>query len=303
MSTCLICYPNYIDSAVVTGEGWTDSLPVTNVQTRFLRQVSRTNSAELFSPSVAIPDASQCSAAVHVAFGRQRYLTAIALTGHNLSRGSLARVVLWTDATRTAVKYDFGWQQVWPRWFDTMQLRWGDDNFFYGQPSDDQIGKLSKVYLLLLNTGGFIANATSVQYFSIYLYDPNNNAGYLDVGRVFASEDWCPKINMIYGASLSWVDPSVVDRALDGTKWADARTRYRTAVFQLKHMRPTEGVNKALLLTQLAGITDEVLYIFDPEDKQLRQQRSFVGCLSELSPLEYWTYNLTSMAFKIEESV
>lgn len=303
MANCLLCYPNHADGAMLTGEGWSDALPVTNLQTRFLRQVARTDSATLFSPYVSLPDGDHASAAIHVDFGRERYLTALALVAHNFSRGARARLVLWTDSTRSTVKYDFDWQPVWPRWFDTMQLRWGDDNFFYGQVPDEQIGNVKRIYLLLLNTGGFIANATSVQFCSIYLDDPENSNGHLQVGRLFMAEDWCPQHNMIYGASLAWTDPSVVDIALDGTKWHGKRTKHRIAVFQLKYMRPIEGVNKALLLTQLAGITEDVLYIFDPADQQLMQQRSFVGCLSELSPLEWWMFGLTSMAFKIEESV
>lgn len=303
MANCLICYPNHADSGTLTGEGWTDALPVTNLQTRFLGQVARTEGTDLFSPAVAIPGGDQCSAVIHVDFGRPRYLSALALCNHNLTRRAQARVVLWTDSARTTVRQDFGWQPVWPRWFDTVQLRWADDNFLYGQVSDEQIGHVKRIYLLMLSSNGFASRAISIQYASIYLSDADNAEGYIEAGRLYMAEDWSPKHNMIYGASLSWVDPSIVDSALDGTKWFEERTKNRIAVFQLKYMRPLEGVNKALLLTQLAGITKDVLFIFDPADAQLMQQRSFVGRLSELSPLEWWMFRLTSMAFKIEETV
>jgi len=303
MANCLICYPDYTASAVVTGEGWSTALPVTNLQTRFLRQFARTASADLFTPAVALPDGDQASAVIHIDFTKRRYLTAYALVGHNLTRKAQARIILWSDETRTTIMHDYGWQPVWPRWYDTVQLRWADSNFLYGQVTDEQIGKISKIYLYLLNSDSFSASATSVQYSSIYIKDANNTDKRLDIGRLYMAEDWSPRHNMIYGASLAWVDPSVVDKALDGTKWFDKRTKNRIAVFQLKYMKPVEGVNKALLLTQMAGITEDVLYVFDPNNAQLMQQRSFVGCLSELSPLEWWMFGLTSMAFKIEESV
>lgn len=303
MANCLICYPNYADSATLTGEGWTEALPVTNLQNRFLSKCARTTSADLFSPAVPLPDGDQASAVIHVDFTKKRYLTAFALIKHNLTRKAQARVILWSDETRTSVKHDYGWQPVWPRWYDTVQLRWADENFLYGQVTDEQLGKISKIYLFLLNSDSFSASATSIQYVSIYIKDANNADKRIDIGRLFMAEDWSPKHNMVYGASLAWVDPSVIDKAMDGTKWADRRTKNRLVVFQLKYMKHVEGVNKALLLTQMAGITEDILYIFDPDNAQLMQQRSFVGCLSELSPLEWWMFGLTSMAFKIEESV
>lgn len=303
MANCLLCYPNYADKATLTGAPWTEALPISNLQTRFLKQYARTSSCELFTPEPALPDAGQCSAAIDVDFGRLRYLTAVALVNHNLTRQALARFIIWTDGTKTTPKYDFGWQYVWPQWFDSLQLRWGDANFWSGRPTDEQVGTAHKIYLQMLNTGGFAANAISVRYTTLYLKDADNLDGYLQIGRLFMAEDWTPQRNMIYGATLAWVDPSVVDRALDGTKWYEKRTKYRQAVFQIKYMKPAEGVNKALMLEYNAGTTDDVLYIFDPANSQLMQQRSFVGNLSELSPLEWWMYGLTSMGFKLEESV
>jgi hypothetical protein len=299
----MICHPNYADSATITGSPWTDTLPVTNIQTPYIRQMARTTGVALMDPTPALPDGGQASAVINIDFGRLRYLTAVSLTNHNLSRGAMVRLVLWSDATRSTVKYDFGWQPVWPRWFDTMQLRWADSNFWYGQITDELIKTYPKIFLQMLNTGGAVANATSVRYASIYLEDTENINGYIDIGRLFAAEDWTPKNNMLYGAGIQWVDPSVINKSLDGTKYMEKRTKYRQVIFQLKYMKPIEGVNKALLLTQQAGITGEVLYIFDPSDLQLMQQRSFVGTLSELSPLEWWMFGRTSMAFKIEEAV
>jgi hypothetical protein len=109
---------------------------------------------------------------------------------------------------------------------------------------------------------------------------------------------------MAYGdTSVAWVDDSTVDASLSGVEFFEERSKYRVAVFSLKYLSPTEGVTRALRLTQNRGVTKDVLFVFDPDNKQLMQQRSFVGRFQELSPLEYVQFGLTSMAFKIKELV
>lgn len=291
MANCLLCYPNHVDSATLSGGSWTSTLPLTNLQTRFPRQYARTT------------DAFASSSIINVDFGDSVYSTAIALVNHNISLDGKIRVRLWSDSDMTETVFDSGEQDVWPRWFDTLQLRWGDSNFWGGKISPKLFGTVPAIYLMMLDTAGFAANATAARAATIEISDEGNDDGYIQAGRLFIAEDWTPSHNMVYGASIQWVDPSIVDTALDGTKWFDKRTKYRQQIFQLKYMKYSEGANKALLMTQQLGLTGDMLFVFDPSDQQLMQQRSFVGTLAELSPLEFWMFRLTSMAFKIEELV
>lgn len=290
MAHCLICYPNWIDLATLSGGNW--QLPLTNLQTRFQAEVTRST------------DLQESSCVINGAFDRFRYTTAIALTNHNLSLSATIRMILYGDVAQTKILYDSGVLPVWPRYYHTLQLRWHDSNFWGGKIREEDRKKIKRpLFVHIPSSQGFASSTKAAVGFKIQINDALNTDGYVQFGRLFFSEDWTPKFNMIYGASIQWVDNSTVDRAMDGTKWFNKKTPYRQVVFQLKYMKPAEGVNKALQLTQQVGVTGEVLYIFDPSDAMLLQQRSFVGNLSELSPCEWWMFGLTSMSFKIEEAV
>lgn len=304
MARCLIAFPNRADAATLSGAPWAITLPVSNLQTRFMSQYARTTSVSLFTPTPALPDGSQCSANININFGQVRYTTAVALAKHNLSLTANVRVILWQDAANTIPLYDSGWQPAWPRWYDTLQSRWSDPGFLYGRISADDFGVVPAIYLQMISTTNAQAVATPAQWASIYIQDSTNTAGFIQVGRLYMAEDWTPVHNFTYSdTSLGWVDPTIVDTALDGTEYYEQRSKYREAVFSLKYMSGTEGVGMALKLTQNRGVSGDVLFVFDPANKQLLQQRSFVGRLEALNPLVYSQYGLTSMAFKIKELV
>lgn len=305
MANCLIAWPNRSDAGMLTGSPWSAALPVTNLQNRFLTNYARTTGVSLFTPSPAIPDNSQCSAVINVNFGQGRYVTACALLRHNLSLSAQARLVLWTDATMTIPIYDSLWQPIWPRYFDTASLRWNDSNFLFGRLSLDDFGMLPAIWLQMVQdqNNGCI-QPFSAQYASLYIQDQYNAAGFIQIGRLYMAEDWTPVRNMSYGeTSLGVTDPTTVDTALDGTEYYELRGKYREAVFTLKYMGNVEGVTQALRMTQNRGVSGDVLYVFDPGNVQLLQQRSFVGRLEKLSPLVYAQYGITSMAFQIKELI
>lgn len=291
MANCLICYPNNADTATLSGGDWLDACPLANLQTRFRKKVIRSASLE------------ESSTQFYGVFSERCYTTAMALVGHNLSLTATVRLVMYHDEARTKVVYDSGDCQAWPRWYKTMNLRWGDSNFWGGRIPLKLWGKVPAIFVLMLGASGFAAQATSARSFFVQIKDPLNPKGYVEVSRLYMGEDWTPQFNMSYGAQFQVVDPSIVDRALSGTKWYEKRSKYRQAVFTLKYMDEAEAINKAFMLDWLAGVTEDVLYVWDPEEPRFLQQRSFVGCISELSPLEAWTLDLHSHAYKIEESV
>jgi hypothetical protein len=258
----------------------------------------------LFDQAPLPPDGSPASAVVNVNFGQLRYVTAVALVKHNLSLSAQARVVLWNSAAMTSAVYDSGWQPVWPRYQNTVSLRWGDSNYLFGRISLDDFGVLPAIWIQVVQpSGSQIVSPFAAQYASIYLSDPTNTAGYLQVGRLYMAEDWTPVRNMAFGASIASVDPSVIDTALDGTEYFELRSKYREVTFSLKAMSVEEGINKAFRLTQNRGVTGDVLFVWDPASPQYSQQRSFVGRLETLNPLGFPSPGLTTMDFKIKELV
>lgn len=291
MANCLLCWPNRIDNATLSGGLWLSALPLSNLKSRFQNNIAR--SQNLDSSSLVID----------VDFGKKRYTTSVALVNHNLSLTSTVRIRLWSDATKTTAVYDSGFVDVWPRCYDTIKLRWCDENFWYGRVPSEQKNTVHSVFLHVISSETFIANATSSQYATINILDNANTDGYVQIGRLFMAEDFTPVTNFVYGATISWNDPSSIDTALDGTEYFELRTKYRKVAFQLKYMDHYEGTNKALLMTLDRGTTKDVLFVFDPSNQKLMQQRSFIGRISTINALEYPMFARNNMSFEIKETI
>ncbi len=302
MANCLIAWPNRADMAAISGAPWSTTLPLSNLQNRFSKKVARSTGISFSAPTPAVPDASQCSAYMNIDLGDKHYLTAVALANHNLSLTAMARVVLWADSSMSVATYDSGWSSVWPRWYDTVSLRWCDSNFLFGRISLEDYGVVPAIWIHALKNANENVSPYPARYITIYLQDLENADGYIEIGRLYLASDWTPVKNMTYGdTSLGWTDPTIVDFSLDGTEYYEDRPKYREITFVLKAMSYEEGVNKALKLAQNRGVSGDILFVFDPENARLLQQRSFIGRLSELSPLAFTNVNMTQMPFKVKE--
>lgn len=291
MANCLLCWPNRIDAATLSGGSWLSALPLSNVKSRFRAAVARSS------------DLDESSLEINIDLGSKKYITSVAIAGHNLSATASVRFRAFSDAAMTTAIYDSGYVDAWPRWYDTLQLRWSDENFWSGRITEAQRAAMPALWLHMISNGTFVANATSMQYAKINFKDDANEDGHIQLSRVFMAEDFCPVTNFVYGATLGWSDPSTVDTALDGTEYFESRTKYREVLFQLKYMSLSEGANKALMMTLDRGITKDFLFVFDPSNQQLMQQRSFIGRMSELSPLEYAMFSRNNMQFKLKEMI
>lgn len=291
MANCLICWPNHADVSTLSGGSWLPALPLNNIKSRFKSQVARsTNLAE-------------ASLVINADLGKNRYITSLAFVGHNLSTNATIRIRFWSDAGMTSCVYDSGYVEVWPRWYDTIQLRWGDDNFWNGRVLQSQLPSIPPLFFHVPLNSSFNAKAQSVRAVTFNLKDDTNEDGYVQIGRMYLAEDWTPIRNMTYGATIAWNDPSIVDTSLDGTEYYEDRPKFRTITFTIDNMEYSEGINKALLMTLDRGVTKDFLFVFDPSNSQLLQQRSFVGRLSQLSQLEHPTFRRTSMAFALKEVI
>lgn len=298
---CMLCYPNFSDSGTLADPSgaWSSSAPLSNLQNPYLSKYARTNN---LSTSLD-PNGFPYTAAIDINFGSPQYLSAMALIKHNLSLNATCRTILWVDGTKTGILFDSGYQPVWPGWFDTINLMWGMSNFWGGKVPSSLMAVAPTLFPQLIKDSSGNQTLLGTQYATQYIYDALNPAGYLQVGRNYCSSGYQPLINMSWGATIQWVDPSLIDIALDGTELYEQRTMYRKASISLDWMSKNESVNNALWMTKARGITGDLLFIWDPTDGQNLQQMSFVGRFDQLSALSFPSYGITSMPFSIKELV
>lgn len=283
MANCFIAYQNRVDEAVLAGGSWETGLPLSNLKDRVLSKVARSTSTDLADTKIAI------------AFTRERPVRVVALCRHNLSIDARVRFRAFEDAGHTIEGYDSGWLDVWPPVYTPLNLEWRDPNFWNGRPTAEELSGYpwNKIHLL--------PQLIYLQYWLIEIDDQANEDGYIEVARLFIANGWQPVENMDLGASIGYVSRTSVAEAQNGAEYFDARTPYRTATFQIGHMRTSEAMGQAFDMQRRVDIHREVLYVYDPDDTAHLIRRSFLGRMRELSPIEQPYFNAHSTAFSIKE--
>jgi len=172
MARCMMCWPDRVPGATLSGGSWQSGAGIANIQSSVLSQYARST------------DATTASTQWKMVFDKKRYISAAALVKHNLSLTATARLVLYSDAAWTNATYDSGFQPVWNRWFPTMSLRWGDSNFWTGKPTLEFIQSLdSPLYAQTLGMTGSLATTVPARSAKWFINDTGNATGYIQLGR------------------------------------------------------------------------------------------------------------------------
>lgn len=283
MATCLLCWPNYANTATYSGGAW--QTPLANLANRFLSKVAR-------SASVAL-DATRFD----VDLSRGRTVKVVAIPSHTLSPSARIRIQCYADAARTRVRVDSGWTDVWPAIFATPDLEWEEDNFWSGRVLAEDVDHVPKEYVYAL------PQPTFCRHLTVSIDDRSNPAGYVDLARLVVVPGWEPPFNFSYGATLAWESATLVESSLSGAEHFEERPPYRVVIFRLDYMDKTSAINQALAMMRSLDVSGEIFFVFDPGDPLLMQQRSFLGRFRQLSPLELVACNINGMGFEIKEIV
>lgn len=282
----IICHPNRIDGATLSGGAWVESQPLPNIQDRAFARVARTI------------DLAALSTWFVISFDRQRSIRAIAIIAHNITTGGRIRIRASDAADFSVLRYDET-RDAWPAasadW-DINTLEWENDNYWLGSYSQEDAEGQTPISQRVL------PEAVQARYWRVDIIDPANPDGFIDIGRVFIGDVFLnPTVNYSYGATLGYEDATTVQTALSGAEFFDPREPLRVARFQLAHLSHYEAFTQALELTRRAGTWREVLLILDPTDAAFGAVTCFIGRLRQLNPLEQAAWQTNSMAFEIKE--
>lgn len=286
-SNVIIGFPNRIDDAVVTGGAWLEPMPLANLQDRLLSRVARSLDVDTSSTTFTID------------LGRQRNIRILALIAHTISFSGRLRVRASNASDFSTTVYDATgdvWTTVAGADWDIEALEWEQDIYWAGTFTQDEIEGQTAVASRIL------AEPVQARYWRFDIDDAGNDAGYIDIGRVFIGDAFLqPAINMKFGASLGYEADTVVEKSLGGVDFFDPREPLRVMRFSLGFLSDAEGFGKALELTRRAGVHKEVFVVANALDATYGPQRNFLGRLRQLSALEQVMHNYNSMSFEIKE--
>lgn len=285
MSNMILAFPNSIDDAVLSGGSWEATLPITNIQNRKIGKVARSTS-----------DASG-NTVIIIDMVADRFVKIVSIINHNMSSAASWRIIGSSSPSFATTEYDSGVIYVWGVVYPFGSLQYGLPNWWEGIASEDDLADLTKTATHILPSTKYL------RYWKINIYDTTNSDGYVQIGRIFIGDGWQPKINMDYGAALSWNTDTDIIQAKSGAEYFNRATPYRSITFKLSNMELDEAIGVGFDLTKRAGIDKECFFIFDPENETHSISRRFLCRLRKLSPIEYPYFDRQSMAFELKELI
>lgn len=287
MANAFIAYRNRVDAATLSYGSWVNTATITlnNLKDRVLAKPARST------------DAANSSTRIRVDLGAPRRIKVLALCRHNLTTDANYRFRCYSDAGYTNLIYDSGTLPVWAALFDSLTLEWEDSNFWSGTlAEEDRTGYAwNLIHLIPESTLAY------QQYWQLEFFDASNSAGYIQAGRLFMADGWTPTINMQYGAGIGYESRTGIVEASDGSEYFDEKVSFRVAQFQLDHMAVEEAMTRAFDMQRISGIDKEVLFVYDRADQAYLPQRSFLGRLRKLSPIEQPNFSEFGTTYEIKE--
>lgn len=288
MANCLIAYPNRVNELTLSDGVWSETLPLDNLKTKFIGEVARSDDLTLASTKFT------------GTFATPRMIRIIALINHTLSAGDNA-----TPTPLAGAQYKLtingnlviDWTDVWQAMIPTVANQWEFDNFWSGKPTNEDL-EGSRWSLPIVLDAPILCTS-----FVLELKDEDNPAGYVDIGRLFISDDWQPTRNMSFGNTIGYETETGIQTAYSGTEHFDVKMPARITTFSLDHMETDEGLAHAFDMQRKLGVSGEVFYMGDADDTQHILRKSFLGRMRKLSPLENPYFNNTKMAFEIKEII
>ena len=230
---------NRIDDATLTSTAaYVSTLPLANLQTPHLPQVARTNADTDFSITVNLSSLPA------------RNLGAVAIINHNLSRTAVVSIELLQGSTSVATSGDLSpWPFLSP-----------DDPHFNAHSYSAAIIDTARMAQITPMLTWFSTANKAANKVIITISDPDNTAGYVQIGRLFVGSQLEPVIGEEWGdAAWSYVDPSDVAKSKSGVRFAFDRPRRRAATVAFKHLSATESVGALLAAQRDGGAAGEVI--------------------------------------------
>ncbi|WP_374347757.1 hypothetical protein [Chitinimonas sp.] len=282
MANVMLCYPNRIEGATLSGGGWTNA-PLSAMQTRDYAETAVSTDTQPINTQFVVDLGGLYPARLLVLVG-------------NLSPAAMIRFRCSATNSFAAPAWDSGWQSAWPRLpFGTVG--WLDPSFWSGQLTAERAASYPPVFWAL-------GPASLLwRYCLVEINDPTNPAGVIALGRAGFFEAFQPKVNLSYDPEHGHTTNTQVMEGLAGNKFFNVRPSVRYARIALDWLSDAEAFGAGFDLVRRQGVHQEVFYLYDPADPIYRIQRAFLGHLRSLPAYRHPSFGRHTTAIEIEELI
>lgn len=281
MANLILGYPNLSPDSILSGGSWQTDL--NNLKDRRTRILARST------------DTALSSSQFNFDTGGLNPIQVISLKRHNLTTDAKIRISSYTDAGYTTINYDSGFVEVFGRAYESTDLQWEDSGYWLGLIPADKLALFTSIWFTVLPL------QYNDRYWCIEIDDVANEDGYIELGYLFVSNKWTPKLNFNYGGELNNENRTDKRESLSGVTYYDVREQKRSFNFTLDNMEYNEGYQRAFDIGRELGIHKDIFVSVDYEDLGNRFRNTLVGKLTDTTPINYSRYARMTKQFSIRE--
>jgi len=245
MSNLKIIAVNDLDTSAVTTTATTPtSLGVDNLKLNSRSRVFRTTNTNDFS--------------IYGNMDSSKLISGVSLARNNFSTDATYRVILYSGENRTGlVLYDSGFVNA------VLRIGWGV--FEWGAQSwgAAQSSGYSQITALWLSP-------VLARSFEIQVSDAGNEAGYIEIGRLFIGFAISPQFNLSFSHALEVVEDTKQYRTDGGTLRSEISLPYRSVNFSLPIITETDRQRLMTAFTK-TGLRKDVLLSVFPDQNNAKE--------------------------------
>lgn len=277
-----VFYDNKIKTATLSGGSWT--LPLANLKTSKLKQVSRSNGVTT--------DSTQ----FNVALSTASPIKGLMLGPTNLTPNAMVKVTKYTNSNFTGEEWTTGWLSASYTRYAFGEMPWGTAYLYPGFILNQYLDRQPWAIITF-------DERVSGLYWKVEIDDTANPAGYVDIGLAFFSDAFAVNRSYDYSSGgLSLLDQSFSSETLGGTKVFWRRKNKRKWQCQISYLKNSEAFRSYLHMINLAGYDDEIFVIPDPSSEYI-QERSFLGTFTQIDSVSQPLPDRVNVGFSVEEII
>lgn len=263
-----LAWPNLIGETTLSGGSYTAALPLSRAKSTPLARVSRSADLALSSTQFTAE------------FPRRRTISSFALCNHNLSVEAQIRIRVYNDVAQ--LQYDSDWLQVWPPVYNTLDLEWEDENYWFGTPTEEERSQFTPTFSHIFD------DVTQAFEVHVEIDDQTNADGFVQFGLVVFAQAWQPTININYEVEWDHDDQTGIRTADDKrSEYFDVGPKPRTVRMTFEALNEDEAFAEVYLKQRINGIHGQVLFVYERPQTIYSIQRTFVGRLESTNPIRH----------------
>ena len=284
MSNITLAWPNYADQCTISSpQTFVETLPLNHLKTAVYQQLARAVGTSL-TLEAATPE--------YLPF------SVFSIANHNLTASATVRVRVYYDEQKTQLLHDSGELPAWPALHQSTDLEWELDAFWLGTARDED----RKLYTPLFTY--YSDRMYTGKSVTIDINDPNNGEGFIELGRLLLCRWWEPVLNPQYGdVQMSYEEQTERATANDGTDFFYQRRKRRLANIGFSNISEQDAIHAMFGLQRTQGISGEVIFTYDRSPNTYYVQRTFVGRLQQLDPLNQQNFGLYQAQINLREVI